>query len=297
MSGAGELVWNAGDVAVVTDSVAQVPAETAHVLKISVVPSVVVMQGRQYRDGVDLDPQSLYREMREEGVLPQTTAPPVGYFYEAFSSCLQGGAGAVLYVGLTSRLSATFSAAEAAAHILKEEQPTSIIRLYDTRTATMAQGFIAIEAARMANQGADLQQVFSRALEVRERVGLYVSLETLDYLARGGRIGRAAYMLGSRLHILPVLTIDDEGCVAPIARVRGAHMATARIVDMVLPVLQDCHRVHIAIMHAGVPEKADEMERLVREKIDPYEIIRTDFTPVMGAHTGPGVIGLAYYYD
>jgi DegV family protein with EDD domain len=107
--------------------------------------------------------------------------------------------------------------------MVRQEYPDQPIELYDSKTATIAQGFIAIEAARLAVEGASLAQVLTRSVDVRSRVGFVPSLETLDFLARGGRIGKAAYLMGSLIKILPVLTIDENGMVVPTARVRGEH--------------------------------------------------------------------------
>lgn len=286
-----------GDVAIVTDSVAQVPEEKAAALGIRVVPSIVLIDGREYRDGIDLDPQELYRRMRQEDVRVQTTAPSLGQFINTFKSCIEAGDESVFYIGLTSQLSATFSSAEAAAYIIKEEFPENRIELFDSRTATIAQGFIAMEAAKIAAKGADIVQVLARADEVRRRVGFVASLETLKYLARGGRIGKLAYMMGSLIKILPVVTIDKSGVVAPICRVRGEHKVLERMIECVSGMIEGYKRLWLAIMHADASERAAELEHLVRKKFEIKELFRTDFTPVMGAHAGPGVIGLAYYYE
>ena len=138
---------------IVTDSVAQVPAQIADDLGIKIVPSIVRIDGNEYLDGVDVEPQKLYQRMRQEEFQIQTSAPPVAHFCDIFESCLQSGAVSVLYIGLTSRLSATFSSAEAASFMIKQKYPKCNIELFDSKTATVAQGFIAIEAAKEALRG------------------------------------------------------------------------------------------------------------------------------------------------
>ena len=284
-------------VSIVTDSVAQVPQELAEKLSIGIVPSVLIMNGKEYLDGIDIETQSLYQEMRKKELIIQTTAPPVGFFYRAFEEKLNAGVNSVLYIGLTSQLSATFSSAEAAAHMITEKFPEQSIELYDTKTATIAQGFIAIEAAKLARRGEPLGEILDRAKKTRNRVGFVASLETLEYLVRGGRIGRVAYMMGSLIKILPIVTIDDNGYVAPLARVRGDHRVLTKIVETVAQRVEGYRELRLAIMHADASDKLLELEELIRYKLDPTELSYTDFTPVMGAHTGPGVIGLAYYFE
>jgi len=295
-----ELIQN-GDsgrlVSIVTDSVAQVPQELAEELSIGVVPSVLIMNGKEYLDGIDIETQSLYQEMRKKELIIQTTAPPVGFFYRTFEEKLNTGVNSILYIGLTSQLSATFSSAEAAAYMLAEKYPNQSIELYDSRTATIAQGFIAIQAAKMAARGESLDDVLICAKDTRSRVGFVASLETLEYLVRGGRIGKIAYMMGSLIKILPIVTIDDNGYVAPLARVRGDHRVLNRIVDTVAQRVDGYRELRLAIMHADAADKVIELEELIRYKLNPSELSYTDFTPVMGAHAGPGVIGLAYYFE
>lgn len=284
-------------VSVVTDSVAQIPTEITQELGIRVVPSIVQIDGVEYLDGIDTDSQSLYKRMRIEDIKVRTTSPPLGFFYDAFKSSITKGVDSILYVGLTSQLSATFSTAEAAAHMLRHEFPKTRIELVDSRTATIAQGFVTMEAARLATQGAEIETVLARVFAVRERVGLVAALETLKYLARGGRIGKVAYMMGSMIKILPIVTIDKNGTVAPLGRVRGEHKVVEMLVDYVEGMVAGYRKLQLAITHADARDRASELERLARERFDVGEILWTNFTLVMGAHAGPGVIGLAYYYE
>jgi DegV family protein with EDD domain len=295
--GAGKAMDYGGNIEIITDSIAQVPSELARELGIHVIPSAIILDGQKYLDGVDLDPEILYQRMRDEKLIVQTTSPTVGQFYQVFQERLQAGAKALLYVGMSSRLSATFSTAEAAANLVLEEYPGRQISLFDSRIATIAQGFIAIQAARLARQGSSPEQVLAYIEKVRQRVGLVATLETLEYLARGGRIGKAAYMLGSLIQICPVVTIDEEGVVVPIARVRGKHEVLEKIVTYTEEQTAGSHNLHIAVMEASAPEAAARLGQLVQERLHPDSLLWTQFTSVMVAHAGPGIVGLAYYYE
>ena len=284
------------NVAIVTDSVAQVPAEMARQLDITVIPFTVSIDGQPYLDGIDLAPKELYRRMRLESVMPTTTASSLGQYLQAFEACLHAGAQAVLYVALSSKLSGGYSTACQAANIIKEEFPDRIVEVLDSQLATISQGFVAMAAARAAAQGKPLAEVRRAAEEANRRTGFAATLETLEYLARGGRIGKAAFMLGNMIKIKPILTLED-GLVLPLSRVRGEDHALQAIVDYVAQQVEDHRVLHLAIMEADAPEQAARLQELALQQLRPAEIFHSEFTPVMGVHTGPGLFGLGYYYE
>ena len=284
------------NVAIVTDSVAQVPAEVARQLDITVIPFTVSIDGQPYLDGIDLAPKELYRRMRLENIMPTTTAPSLGQYQQAFEACLHAGAQAVLYVALSSKLSGGYSTACQAANIVKEEFPDRIVEVLDSQLATISQGFVAMAAARAAAQGKPLAEVRRAAEEANRRTGFAATLETLEYLARGGRIGKAAFMLGNMIKIKPILTLED-GLVLPLSRVRGENNALQAIVDYVAQQVKNHRVLHLAIMEADAPEQAARLQELALQKLRPTELFHSEFTPVMGVHTGPGLVGLGYYYE
>lgn len=284
-------------VAVVTDSVAQIPSSLAEQWHIRVVPAILIVAGQQYQDGVTLHPEELYRRMRQEKLLPKTAAPSVGAFYEAFASRLREGYAELVYIGLSSRLSGVFASAASAAKMIEQDFPQGRVHLFDSRIATIAQGFIALEAARMAAEGFGAEAILQRVEEMRHRTGLFVTLETLEYLALGGRIGKAAYLLGNMAKIKPVISIGEDGLVEPIGGYVGQTRALEEIVSRVAEVLPEKRYLRLGLLHADAGEAARQLERLALARLHPDEFTWSTFTPVMGAHTGPGVVGLAYQYD
>ncbi|HMN00001.1 MAG TPA: DegV family protein [Anaerolineales bacterium] len=284
-------------VAVVTDSVAQVPVDLARQLGITVIPFTVQMDGRTYLDGIDIEPGELYHRMRQDHVSPTTAAPSLGEYQRAFSSCLHGGTQSAFCISLSSKLSSGYTTACYAANATQQEFSDRVIQVFDSRQATISQGFVAIAAARAAMQGKSLEEVRQAAEDAKQRVGFAAALETLEYLARGGRIGKAAFMAGSLLKIKPILSIDDEGVVAPLNRVRGECHALQCIVEYVAHKTADCSTLRLAIMEADNPDHAAQLEELALQTLRPVEILHSEFTPVMGVHAGPGVVGLGYYYE
>jgi DegV family protein with EDD domain len=284
-------------VRVITDSVAQVPDQLAQELGILVVPFVVTINGTSYEDGVDIQPDSLYQRMRTEKVLPKTSAPSPGRYLQALEKVIQQGAKAILCVGLSSNLSGSFNVFTQAVEIIREKYPDISIELLDTKTAAIAEGYIAIRAAEAARDGLHLDGVFRVAQDTRNRVGIVVSFDTLEYLALGGRIGKAAYLLGSLIDIKPIITLNNEGSVEPIGKVFGDQKAFEGLVQYVEKMCPKRKRLNLAIMDADSPIRAATLKRLAMEQLNPNEILNTSITPVMGAHTGPGLVGLGYYYE
>ena len=285
-----------GNISIVTDSVAQVPENLAQQLGITAIPFTVHINGKSYMDGIDLQPSELYRRMRLENILPTTTAPSLGQYYQAFTACLEAGAQAVLCIALSSKLSMGHSTATQAANLAQKDFPGRVVIVLDSQQATISEGFVAIAAARAAAQGKPLSEVMHIAEETRQRSGFAATLETLEYLARGGRIGKAAFMLGSLIKIKPILTIED-GLVAPVARVRGDKQVLQAIVDYVARQDKGFGPLHLAILSGDAPELSAQLEEMALIKLTPVELLHLEFTPVMGVHTGPGLVGLGYSYD
>jgi DegV family protein with EDD domain len=284
-------------VRVITDSVAQVPESIAQELAIPVVPFVVTINGTPYEDGVSIQPGALYQRMRSEKVIPKTSSPSPGRYVQVMDEVIKQGTDSILFVGLSSKLSGSFNVLSQAADIVREAHPGITIELFDTKSAAIAEGYIAIKAAQAAREGLDLAGVTRVAHDTQNRVGIVVSFDTLEYLARGGRIGKAAYLLGNLVDIKPIITLNSEGLVEPIGKVFGDQKAFEALIDHVDAVSAGCKRLTLAVMDADAPDRGEELKRLAVERLKPQELIQTTITPVMGAHTGPGLVGLGYYFE
>lgn len=284
-------------VAVVTDSVATVPAEVASALAIAVVPFSIIVGERVYADGTDLTPTELYRAMRQQHVMPSTAQPPIMTYVEAFRACLRRGASAVVYVGVSSKLTSALSAARVAAELVREELPQSQIVLVDSRAAASAQGFIVEEAAQAAMRGATAAEVCARIDVARQHVRLVATIGSLEYLARGGHVGHLGAFMGGLLDIKPIITLDAEGAVIPLARARGMSAALDYLVEWAATHTAGSRQIRVAVLHAGSPDLARRIERRASAALHPRQIFTVELTPVMGAHTGPGVAGLAYFAE
>ncbi len=284
-------------VRIITDSVAQVPAHLARELGIQVVPFIVMINETSYEDGIDIEADSLYKRMRLEKVIPKTSAPSPARYLQAMEIIIQEGGSSILFVALSSNLSGSFNTVSMVAETVREKHPGVSIEIVDTKSAAIAEGYIAIRVAEAAIKGMDLAGVVRLAEETSKRVGIVVSFDSLEYLALGGRIGKAAYLLGNLIDIKPIIALDNEGFVEPVGKVRGNQKAFEAIIEHVEKVAAGCRKLHLAVMDADAPDRAEELKRLAIERLKPDDIINTTITPVMGAHTGPGLVGLGYFYE
>jgi len=277
-------------VLVVTDSSATLPADLVEKLGIQVVPIILNMNGRTYRDSVDIMPSEVYRRLRTSEQLPTTAAPSVGDFVRVYASAAQQVPG-IVSIHLPQDLSATYNVARTSSELV-DGIP---IRLIDSQSVAMGQGFVVLEAARAAAAGAPLDAVVARAEHVAREVHVLATLDTLEYLHRGGRIGAAAALMGSMLQIKPVIYVAG-GIVSPFAKPRTKSRAVRLMVDEIARKAEG-RPLHLSVFHADVPDEAEALRQTVDERFDCIELYVTEFTPVMGVHAGAGVVGVAFYSE
>lgn len=277
-------------VVVATDSCANLPGSLIEELGIRVVPIRLNIGNRTYRDGVDLTPAEFYRLLRTSTEVPKTSSPSIADFLQVYTRAIEDG-NEVVVICIASELSAVHRVAVMASQMVDAAR----IRVVDSGCSTMAQGFVVLEAARAAAAGKDLAAVVTRAEEMSQAVRFLAVLETLNYLHRGGRIGSAVHLVGSKLKIKPMVTVR-QGKVELVAVPRTKRQAFRRMTQEIEREAQG-RPVHAGIFHSDAPGEAKVLRHLVAERVECVELYTTEFTPVMGAHAGPGVVGVAYYID
>ncbi len=276
-------------VKVVTDSVADLPPGVAEELGITVIPLNVRFGTEVYRDGIDLTSEQFYNRLRHSKILPVTSVPSPGTFAEAYDKLAQE-ADEILVVSVSSRLSGTYEVALQSIGLMKRECRVEVV---DSQWAVMAEGFIVITAARAAQAGASLDEVTGIARRNMARVDMRAAFDTLEYLRRGGRIGKAQALLGSMLKVNPVITVKD-GLVHPVARERSRAKVIDHLADFVMSY---SYIEELAVEDAASPDDAQLLVEQLSSKFPRERIYRSRTTPVIGTHTGPGLLLVAVLGD
>jgi DegV family protein with EDD domain len=271
-------------IGVVTDSTADFPGDVQERLGIEVVPLSVIWDRDTFRDKLDLSITDFYGLMRQRSTTPTTSAPAAGLFEDTYERLL-GRFDHVVSVHLAGKLSATFDVARGAA----ERVGKGRVSVIDSGQTTMCLGWLAIRAAELANAGAEPAAIVRELESWVPRLRLYVVVDTLTYLQRGGRIGRAQAFVGSLLNFKPLLLLKD-GVVSPIERPRSRTSAVRRIVDVVAsqgPIQK------LGVAEGDAPEVLSDLERAVSERLPGVPLDRGEIGSVLGTHAGPGVFGVA----
>ena len=281
-------------VAIVTDSTACIPPEVAERLGIEVVPLHLIFGGRTFVDSLSADTREFYDVLATSSDRPTTAAPSPGMFLQAIGRAGQR-ADAVLCITVSKQFSAMYDSARQAIEIAKAESPRTDIRLLDSRNAAMAQGFVVLEAARAAATGASIDDVVARAEAMTSQVTLLAMIDTLSYLARGGRVPRVAAWAAGILQVKPIVRFSASD-IKLIARARTRPRALSRMADLLADA---CGRqpVHLAVHHAHALADAEHLLAAAEGRIDIVESYVTEFTQVMGAHTGPGLVAAAFWVE
>ena len=276
-------------VKIVTDSVCDLPPKIANELGITVIPLNVRFGEEVYRDGIDLTAEQFYEKLKYSKTLPVTSVPSPQSFAEAYDK-LAEGTDEILAIILSSKLSGTYEVALQSIGLMKKKCRVEVI---DSQWAVMAQGFIVIAAARAAQAGASLDEVADLTKSNIIRVDMRAAFDTLEYLRRGGRIGAAQAFLGSMLKINPIITIKD-GVVEPAGRTRSRTKAIDYLYNFAMSY---SHIEEIAVEDAACPDDAKLLVECLSSKFPKERIYRSRTTPVIGTHTGPGLLLVAVFGD
>ncbi len=278
-------------VAIVTDSSACVPQEVVKQYGIHILPLILIFEDKSYRDGVDITSKEFYELLKKAKKVPTTSSPSPGEYLEAFREVAKRASG-ILCITLPPNLSMAFDSATQAREMARESIPHVNITVFPSRSPALAEGFIAQAAARAAASGKDLSQVVQAAQDMMDRANALAVLDTLYYLAKGGRIPKAAAWAGSLFKIKPIL--DATGDVRLLERCRTRKRAMQRLL-YIMRQRSGGKPICVNLMQAGVPEEAERLKADILSQFDCLEFYVTDFTPVIGTHTGPGSIGLSFY--
>lgn len=275
-------------VIILTDSSAYLPKEIVSEYPIEVLPLTLIWEGKPYRDGVDILPDEFYQRLSTSESLPQTSQVTVNQFQEMFQKLLDQGFD-VLCMGISKGISSSY---DSSIQALKSfhGKPVEVV---DTKLVSMALGLQVLEAAKAAKRGASLAECKQIAEEAYPKIGVYFTVDTLKYLAAGGRINSAKRLVGTALNIKPILEIRD-GKIELVESVISKKKAIRRMVKMVEKNIEGKKPVRISVFHALEQEAARSLLAELKETFGAEDAILSHVSPVVGAHVGPGTISIAY---
>ncbi len=271
---------------IVTDSSSDVPAALAAEHGVSIVPLTIRFGDEEFVDRRDLTTTAFWERLVAADRLPETAAPSAGLFEETYRSLIDGGASGIVVVTISSALSGTYQSAVIAAERLSAEIP---IKIVDSRSVGMGLGLPVLSTARFAAGGPPIDDVVQHAADTLASTDIVAALDTLEYLKRGGRIGSAQAFFGGLLNIKPLISLD-EGIVSPLGRVRTRSKAITALEERFAAIGPRIRAT--AVFHGAAPDVDLVVERIQRH-VD-HTVIVTMLGAVVGTHTGPGTIGVAY---
>ena len=273
-------------VAIVTDSTADLPLELSRARGITVVPLTLMLDGESLLDGVDITPQQFYRRLVGAKTHPTTSQPSPGRFAKAYESLLANH-DAVVSIHISEKLSGTYASAVQAAQMIDPAR----VHVLDSQVVSMSLGLLTLAASQMAERGESAHAIVDAVTAIRSHVQTYFSVATLEFLRRGGRIGNASALLGSVLQVKPVLCIRD-GVVTPLERVRTFDRALDRVAALTREIDRG-QGVCVIVGHAGAEGDAERLSRTLEPVAETLMV--QPLGPVVGAHAGPGVVGVGCY--
>ncbi len=278
-------------VAVVTDSISCLPKELADRYCIEVIPIILYVGGKLYRDGVDITASEAYELFLQDPESFKTSAPSPEDCLQAFHKASEWAEN-IICITVSTKLSAVYNSSLDAKGIALEELRETQVEILDSLTAATSEGMVVLAAARAASEGKELDEVLNTAKKIRDKVDAVILLETIRHVYRSGRIPKIASQVGSMLNVKPLFTIHEAIHFA--GAVRNREHGIKRILDMVRTKVKD-KPARISVMHAYALEEAESLMRQVAQEFNCTELWLGEFSPVMGYACGTGTLGLAFY--
>lgn len=282
------------DFTIMTDSCCDLPIEVIEKKKIPCVYLTCSYDGKEYIDdfGKSLAPKKFYDDMRS-GQLPKTSQPNSEDFYVKFKEIALDGKD-IIYICVSSGLSGTLNSANIAKEMMHEQMPEVKIAIVDVLTASLGQGIMVLMAYEMKEKKISFDKIVDYLEENKQNLNTYITVDDLSHLKRGGRISQAAAILGMVLHIKPVLTLNHEGRVIPVLKVKSRKKVINKLAEILIERIHEPEKQTIAICHGDCLEEAEKIKSLILEKIKVSVVIINIIGPVVGAFGGPGAIAVFF---
>lgn len=275
--------------AVITDSTAYLPRDIRKAKHIHMVPLNVIFGEESYQEEIDITADDFFDMVKEGGTLPKTSQPSIGIMTQKLEE-LAEDYDVVVSIHLSSGISGTYQAMVTAGEMVEEID----VRVFDSESSCYMQGFYALEAAELANNGATPDQIISRLNEMKKSMNAYFMVDDLSHLQRGGRLNGAQAFVGSLLQVKPVLHFVDTKIV-PFEKIRTRKKAIKRILSLFEETVEEGGTYKACLIHANRPQEAAELKKELEERHDNIEVVLSYFGPVIATHLGEGAMGLGWY--
>ncbi|GAB6990495.1 DegV family protein [Paenibacillus pini] len=278
------------NVVIVTDSTADIPEELVTKYDIHVIPLRLMFGDESFLDGVDMSAKVFYDRLVKSSQLPTTSQPSPADYMQVYEQIgLQYPGSPIISLHISSGLSGTYQSAVLATSMMENDADITVI---DSKSASYGFGLFVVHAARMAMEGKTVAEIVAAVEQLQKKRKLYFLVDTLEYLQKGGRIGKAAAMIGTLLNIKPILSIDEEGIIYAVEKVRGRKKATARMVERFQEDLGGITNINVAVGHTADPASAEPILEELAKVFKLEEVVLTNVGPVVGSHVGPGTLAV-----
>ena len=273
-------------IALITDSACDLDLNTLKENNINLLPLRIIYSNSDYRDRIDISPQEVYDNLEKE--VPKTSLPSAQETEEILNKLEEEGYTHVICISISSGLSGSFNALRLAL----EDHPKLTSFVYDSKILAYPQGEIVLEVAKLIKEGKSYEEIVREIPEIRKRVIGYFTIDTLEYLKRGGRIGRLAGTVGELLNLKPIITTDEDGVYYNVAKVRGRKQSLSKMTELLKGYLAK-GKCEVAVLHAGCEDEAIKYMNSLKDLTNVVSIKIAEISPALGIHGGPGLIGFS----
>lgn len=280
---------NENKIAILTDSCSDVPRNLLEKFHIYEMALSINYKDKSYHDRVDITPEEVYENLQNE--IPHTSLPTIGEMHEKIEKIIADGYNQIIIPVISSGLSGTCKAIE----MVCKEFSSIKTAVIDTKNIALGSGFLSVYAAQLVDKQLNFDEIVKKINDKIEASHIYYSLQTLNYLVKGGRLGRVEGFLGSVLQVKPIISCDKDGIYYTVEKVRGRKQSINKLVELVQDKIKDTKNYYLAVCHGYAQEEADK----IRERMQPYIknaalYMEGQISPALGVHTGPGLVGIRY---
>lgn len=280
-----EVEFILSKIALLTDSSSDLTEEIIKQYNIKIMPFRIIYKNKEFIDRVNISPKEVYDGLCNE--IPTTSMPSMGDIEDIYSSLEKEGYTHVVAITISSGLSGTFNAVK----LVSENHTNMITYIYDSKTLSAALGAIVQEAGKLIASGKSFEEIVNTIPSIKERISVYYVVETLEYLKKGGRIGRVSATIGELLNIKPIISVADDGKYFTFAKVRGRKQSIGKLVDIAKETLET-NKAEIIVLQGGALEEGKKLYDAFTEMTNVTTLHFSDISPALGVHTGPGLLGI-----